>query len=849
MKRKADVEQQKKSKKNKKSEHLIGAKSLISLGLPYLVFSLLIICLVAILQYYFMIEKSGTTQKQAFVKETLNSYVSVISSSIKTFDFFVEHYTRNENFINAIVDNNTQDIEHFENLIKSSIPEAHGAKVVFPDVLAEDLSASPAISNTILELVRQLIKGQTILPELILPGSKNQYIASLHPIKKNDTIIAVLVVGMNANTLKNVLKTFDALPGYMEAWQSFNHTQQVIASYGDKKFKRGQPFSISNNNNSKWQIAFWPQQKAELSGQNEMFYFIAGLIIILIVVAMGNYVGLNIIRNTVKSDTGALAKAFLDSQEMSLKTAKLFKLNYFRDFIMTLSQNNYDLSFNIPPQKEVIQDPSPSSPKKKEKPKSQKESILPKPETEDIFEEIQTTPIKVPDSIFRAYDIRGVVNETLNEEIVRTIGQSIGSEAYDRGEQKVIVARDGRLSGPSLLAALKQGIKDSGRDVIDIGVVPTPVLYFAAHYLDTQSGVMLTGSHNPANYNGLKIVIAGETLSQDSIQALKERINNNQLLEGQGSEEEKDILPDYLNQITSDIALAQPLKVVVDCGNGVAGVIAPTLVKTLGCEVIELFCDVDGNFPNHHPDPSKPDNLKDLINAVKNENADIGLAFDGDGDRLGVVDSNGSIIWPDRQMMLYSMDVLSRNPGADIIFDVKCTSHLPKIISGHGGRPVMWKTGHSLIKSKMKEINALLAGECSGHVFFKERWYGFDDAIYTAARLMEILAGDSRTSSEIFAALPDSETTPEINVSISDTLKFEFIKKFSEHGYFPNGKLNTIDGVRVDYDDGWGLVRASNTTPCLVVRFEAETKERLDQIQDTFREQMLAIDNSLHLPF
>ncbi|NVJ58942.1 MAG: phosphomannomutase/phosphoglucomutase [Gammaproteobacteria bacterium] len=458
-------------------------------------------------------------------------------------------------------------------------------------------------------------------------------------------------------------------------------------------------------------------------------------------------------------------------------------------------------------------------------------------------------PVEVSPSIFRAYDIRGIVDKHLSADVVREIGKAIGSEAFDRGEQKIVVARDGRLSGPTLIEALKEGLKASGRDVVDIGEVPTPILYFATNFLDTRSGVMLTGSHNPSNYNGLKIVIAGETLAEDGIRNLYKRIKQGEFVSGKGTEETRNLVPDYLGQITSDVALAQPLKVAVDCGNGVAGAIVPRLLQGLGCEVVGLYCDVDGNFPNHHPDPSKPENLKDLIEMVKSEEADVGLAFDGDGDRLGVVTSDGTIIWPDRQMMLYAIDVLSRNPGADVIFDVKCTKHLPKVIASHGGRPVMWKTGHSLIKAKMKETGALLAGECSGHIFFKERWYGFDDALYTAARLLEILAGDVRSSTEVFESLPNAEVTPELNVPISDSRKFDFVKKLSKLGQFPKGQVITTDGIRVDFDDGWGLVRASNTTPNLVIRFEADSQEGLNRIQELFRDQIMAIDSSLQLPF
>lgn len=456
---------------------------------------------------------------------------------------------------------------------------------------------------------------------------------------------------------------------------------------------------------------------------------------------------------------------------------------------------------------------------------------------------------QLPASIFRAYDIRGVVGDTLTTETAYWVGRAIGSESLARGEPCVSVGRDGRLSGPELVQQLIQGLLDCGCQVTDVGMVPTPVLYYAANVLEGKSGVMLTGSHNPPDYNGFKIVVAGETLANEQIQALRERIQNNDLASGVGSVQQVDILPRYFKQIRDDIALAKPLKVVVDCGNGVAGVIAPQLIEALGCTVIPLYCDVDGTFPNHHPDPGKPENLEDLIAKVKETGADLGLAFDGDGDRVGVVTNEGTIIYPDRLLMLFAKDVVSRNPGADIIFDVKCTRRLISLISGYGGRPVMWKTGHSLIKKKMKETGALLAGEMSGHIFFKERWYGFDDGIYSAARLLEIISLDKRDAERVFSAFPLDISTPEINITVTDEGKFALIEALQARGQWGEANLTTLDGVRVDYPKGWGLVRASNTTPVLVLRFEADTQEELERIKDVFRTQLKAVDPALSLPF
>ncbi|MFQ5934965.1 MAG: phosphomannomutase/phosphoglucomutase [Acidiferrobacterales bacterium] len=437
----------------------------------------------------------------------------------------------------------------------------------------------------------------------------------------------------------------------------------------------------------------------------------------------------------------------------------------------------------------------------------------------------------LPAEIFKAYDIRGIVGKTLTPVIVERIGHALGSDACARDQRAVAVGRDGRLSGPELVGALSRGLARAGCDVIDIGMVPTPVLYFATHHLGTQSGVSVTGSHNPPEYNGLKMVLAGQTLAADAIQALRQRILGNNLVHGNGKISNADVREAYFTRVTGDIRLARPMNVIVDCGNGVAGSIAPELLRRLGCEVEELYCDVDGRFPNHHPDPGQPENLSDLIAAVKRRPVDIGIAFDGDGDRLGVVSPDGNIIWPDRQMILFSRDVLSRHAGAEILYDVKSSRTLETAIREAGGKPTIWKTGHSLIKAKLRETGALLAGEMSGHVFFKERWYGFDDAIYAAARLLELLSGDECSPAEIFAALPDTVNTPELHLKMVEGEHHAFIKELVEHAQFPDAKVTTIDGLRVDFADGFGLVRASNTQPVLVFRFEADSAAALQRIQ------------------
>ncbi len=455
----------------------------------------------------------------------------------------------------------------------------------------------------------------------------------------------------------------------------------------------------------------------------------------------------------------------------------------------------------------------------------------------------------LPHEIFKAYDIRGIVGKTLTAPIVEVIGRSIGSELLERGRDTICIGRDGRLSGPELSAALAKGLRAAGVHVIDVGRVATPMLYFAAHHFDTQSGAMLTGSHNPPQYNGIKIVLDGVSLSGEAITALRTRAEAGKLASGAGSYREENIAAQYLERIVGGIKLARPMKIAVDCGNGVAGATASELFRRLGCAVEELFCEVDGNFPNHHPDPSVPENLKDLINALQKGDAEVGLAFDGDGDRLGVVTRRGDIIFPDRQLMMFAADVLERNAGATIIYDVKSTRNLKPWIEQHGGKPLLWKTGHSFIKAKLKETGAALAGEMSGHVFFKERWYGFDDGMYAGARLLEILSRSSDPSAALHA-LPDAISTPELQIKLNEGENYSLIAGMQKTARFEGAQeVNTIDGLRVEYADGFGLARSSNTTPVIVLRFEADNAAALKRIQEDFRRVILAAKPDAQLPY
>jgi phosphomannomutase/phosphoglucomutase len=454
----------------------------------------------------------------------------------------------------------------------------------------------------------------------------------------------------------------------------------------------------------------------------------------------------------------------------------------------------------------------------------------------------------IASEIFKAYDIRGIVDQTLTTDAAALIGRAFGTQALAEGTPRVAIGRDGRLSGPALSEALANGLRAAGCDVVDVGRVTTPMLYFAAHHLGTRSGIMVTGSHNPPEYNGLKMVMADRAIAGDEIQALRQRIEAGTFASGAGRLETADVAQAYIDRIVGDVRLARPMDLVVDCGNGVAGAFAPALYRAMGCRVTELFCEVDGHFPNHHPDPSQPENLRDLIQALS-AGGEIGFAFDGDGDRLGVVTRLGRIIYPDRQLMLFAADVLSRNPGAEIIFDVKCSRQLVDWIRARGGRPLMWKTGHSLIKAKLRETGAPLAGEMSGHVFFKERWYGFDDGLYAGARLLEILSRETDVSAPL-ESLPDSINTPELQIKLREGENVAIIDRLRREARFEGAaSIITIDGVRVEYPDGFGLARSSNTTPVIVLRFEGDDREALERIQAAFRSALQAVAPGMALPF
>jgi phosphomannomutase/phosphoglucomutase len=690
-----------------------------------------------------------------------------------------------------------------------------------------DLASKPPLGYAAIEILRESEEsGQAPAAEVLLFGSEDQHILTVWRLNQGEKLAGHLVLALDVAMLPAIMSKQSIVDGYAELIQGIGGGKPLVLSRGgDAGVRQGLASARVKVAGTPWRVAFWPGGRLAppepLIELPDWAVPAAGSSVVLVIVLVV----------FVRQRGRARAAAAVAEQAHEEKLAAAAKK------VAAKAASGSGTEQSDPASTDGVE--------------AAYAGLDEPPAPEGIVVEEEVGAMDMPAEIFRAYDIRGIVDEGLTANIVQQIGRAIGAEAYDRGQQTIVVGRDGRNSGPELQAALVEGLRAVGRDVIDVGRVPTPVLYFATHYLNTGSGVMVTGSHNPPEYNGLKIMLGGDTLFGDDIQALKKRAESGDFPKGTGKVQSMEVVDEYVRRVCEDVpvALGNSFRVVVDCGNGVAGEVAPKVLRALGHDVVELYCEVDGNFPNHHPDPSDPANLTYLIGAVKQENADLGFAFDGDGDRLGVVDPDGKIIWPDMQMMLFAKDVLSRNPGADIIFDVKCSSRLAKVIKQLGGNPVMWRTGHSYIKNKLKESGAPLAGEMSGHIFFQDRWYGFDDAIYSAARMLEILMAFKKSPAEVFARLPSGISTPELRIDMREGEQLSLVEKLVKSDAFSNGKRTTIDGLRVDFPDGWGLVRASNTTPSLVMRFEADNKEAMARIQGDFKKAVIALAPDLQLPF
>ncbi len=699
----------------------------------------------------------------------------------------------------------------------------------------------PPLSYASLDMLNKAETTSQINTEVHLFGAPNQHIVMIERVVNNAfELIGLLHLSLNVSLLNNLLQGIELEDGYAELTQRAAGKTLVLAKVGDVSQRQGAPTTVGVSD-TRWIIAYWSGSAPMMSNNGASSFSMPIILIVLALLIIGGGVYFVVIKKGSSSSEGGgdlltyegAVRAIAEGAHAGVEQLipHLPKADRITANLKPLSQgiNTDDATMIVaPPSEAEIIEPGATNP-------ADTIDITAEPEQESTPnepEQPQIAPV-----IFRAYDIRGVVGETLTEVAVYEIARAIGTMAHERGQQGIVVARDGRSSSPGLCEALIKGLTSTGRDVIDIGMVPTPVLYFATHHLETGSGVMITGSHNAAEYNGLKIMLGGNTLSGDDIKDIQRRTISGEHAVGQGDVRHADISADYVRRITEDIpvALGSSLKIVVDCGNGVAGTLAPQLLNAIGHDVVELHCDIDGKFPNHHPDPSQPENLKDLVDKVKAEGADVGFAFDGDGDRLGLVDGEGNIIWPDRQLMLLAKDVLSRNPGANIIFDVKCSRYLKSIIESNGGVPLMWKTGHSFIKDKMKEVDAPLAGELSGHIFFKERWYGFDDALYTAARFIEIFTNAKETPTELFAELPEGVSTPELRMALSEDQHAGFMEELIEKMAVPGVEVSELDGLRVEYSDGWGLARPSNTSPNIILRFEGENEAALERIKSEFR--------------
>lgn len=770
------------------------------------------------------------------------------------------------------------DIVHAKELVQkmgSYLPGAMAFRLLLPADTEPDTSVVPHLGYADIDLVKNTFQKKQS-PLVHGEQGKNRHIAMTQGIVQDDKVIAVILASVNFKKLQYSINKLTNRRIYLELKQA----NFVLFSNGDNALKASSTPTSVNVKDTAWSISYWSDESIDLSLINLVLsiILIPGLLSVL-----ACYIGYKQLESIIIEDERAALKATKDI--MMGKTQRFYSitLKEMNNFVANISQFkrtldtgglSRDSTFSTENEKPDLdtffEESGDTDFLNTELTKAKAQGLekspvgaaisLPDFGNDDIDVEMEfaqdltknsANELTPANSIFRAYDIRGIVDKTLTKQVVYDIGRAVGSEAVDKGLSTIIIAKDGRTSSPDLSKDLANGILSTGIDILDIGTVPTPVLYFVTHYHEAHSGIMLTGSHNPAEYNGLKIVLDNETLAGEKIQALKKRIDNNDFHSNKtGTLTENSMFTnEYIGVISDDIRIARPMKIVIDAGNGVAGELGPLLLKTLGCEVIELFCDIDGTFPNHHPDPSKPENMLDLISAVKHYQADLGIAFDGDGDRLGVVDSNGKIIWSDRQMMLFSKHILAKKPGADIIYDVKCSQHLASQIKKNRGNPVIWKTGHSFMKAKVKQTSAVFAGEMSGHLYFNDRWFGFDDGLYSAARLVEILSEDTRNSAEVFADFPDSPNTPELNINLAEGENTIIMQQLLSNPDFPEGKITDIDGLRVDFSDGFGLVRASNTTPSLVVRFEGDTEESLKRIQDQFRKLILQIKPSLSLPF
>jgi len=827
------------AKKSAKASATRGSAAKLSLKLMLAL--LIVFASVGVALY--LLQLQGAKQRGMVQVETAAQGVaSKLAAVVSIHSAILVRFAQNSELATALEAENWLGIRRQEKILKRLLPEADAARF-FPfewDQL--NPKANPPVSYATLEMLRGVERtGKPSVAEVHQPGQAQPHIALAAPVINGKTgeTAGVAQLVLPVRILKRAFESSSEYGGDIGLQQVVDSGRITLAESAPGKVDQGALDGEVDVPGTLWRLVYKGGSNARGSLDQMMTWGVLGVALVLsglAVVLFSNGLG-----RALKQDGAtmlSLLKALLSGG--GERPPPLAAVPELQDVMNLLARPGVNLKAAAV-----------EAPTKKREEMAAVASAVEKAQMggEPDGTTAAVTLTTIPEAIFRAYDIRGIVDESLFPDTVYQIGRAIGSMAGDQGEQTVIIGRDGRNSSESLAEALARGLSASGRDVVDIGLVPTPVLYFATHFLGSNSGVMVTGSHNAPEYNGLKVVLAGESLSADQIQDIYRRIVEDNLNSGQGTINRQDLVPDYINRITEDVQLLGSLKLVIDCGNGAASVVAPALFRALGCEVTDLYCEVNGDFPNHHPNPGDPENMRALIKKVREQGADLGVAFDGDGDRLGVVDSQGRIIWPDRLLMLLARDVLLRHPGVDVIYDVKSSRNLAGEILTYGGRPIMWKSGHSLVKAKMRETGALLAAEMSGHIYFKDRWYGFDDGLYSCGRLLEVLSAEGLESADVFSQFPENVATPEFYAPTDEGENFKLMDALSSQGQFPGAKLVTIDGIRAEFEDGWGLARPSNTSPALVFRFEADGEAALARIQGLFREQFAAIAPDLQMPF
>ena len=846
---------------------------LIKIMLPAMAGSALVTAVCGALLLFLVILPGADKQMAILGQAQAEDYLNDLTQLGRSYQASVQQAANSSLVKEAVRGDNALRRQRQQQLMEL-FPAASSIRIYPRGKARKDADSVPPISFAQLDMVAKAEKKNTAAPE-IHQHDKASYLTIVKAIKDGEKHLGSLLVSFDLKDLRAHMPNLSAELGYVEIIQTFANTPKVIYSSGNQQHKIGSGYEATGNI-PHWSARFYPAASSNIiASSSTMVWVLVGIsVIMVLVLSATSYFLLN---RSLQHNAMAMA-AYFQARLQNGKSDKAFTLGIFSSLAQTLGRLFGDYETKqarlLEKARAAGGGPQAAEPLPDYDPSYRNDDVLDMDmdldgDDGDLLSaaaEIDDSPLQLEDvqmaepemasmdvtvspGIFRAYDIRGIVGETIDKDVANALGAAIGSEARESGQEAVLVGRDGRHSSQELAEALADGIQSTGCDAIDVGMVPTPVLYYATKTQRTQSGVMVTGSHNPPEYNGFKIVINDETLAQDRIQGLRKRLDSGKLMKGQGRYEAIDIVPDYLERICSDVVLAKPMRIVVDTGNGVAGPVTCQLLEALGCMVTPLFTEVDGDFPNHHPDPSDPANLEDLIRTVQAEGAELGLALDGDGDRLGIVTQSGKIIWPDRVLMLYARDLLARNPGADILYDVKCSRDVAELVSNLGGRAIMCATGHSLMKAKMKDTGAVVGGELSGHIFFNDRWYGFDDALYSAARLLEILSMEPFEAEQVFEEFPEKVSTPELHIKVSDANKFKIMEKLESQGNFEGGNLVKVDGVRVDFPNSWGLVRASNTTPVLVARFEGDTEEALETVKTVFRDQLLAVEPSLNISF